>query len=164
MEIDERIANTRNFSQIFDLVKEVVMDHTGLEQAGLMVGVADLGMATNGFVGAFYSLNANTIVINKRPIESLLKRNPDIFKYYLFHLLLHEYVHSIGVYDEQMTRQLVYEICNAYFGGEHILTELSTGMEKFLPNFIYPGADFNPPVFDLQYLPGIDRKNTSYIN
>lgn len=162
--MEEQIINSRNFSELFEEVKRIVHEFTGMEQAGLMVGVADLGMAANGFVGAFYSLPANTIVINKRPLKSLLNKNPDIFKYYLFHVLLHEYVHSIGVYDETMARRLVFEISKEKFGEDHILTELSSNMEKFVPNFIYPGADFNPAVFDLQYLPGVDRKNTDYIN
>ena len=66
MDYDSRIIKARNLSDIFEIVKEIVYGHLGAEQAGLMVGVTDLGSYQNGFIGAFYSLNSNSIIINKK--------------------------------------------------------------------------------------------------
>src|SRR3989344_9135574 len=109
MEFDKKITGAKSISDIFEIVKSSVFEYLGAEQAGLMVGVSDLGSFNNGFIGAFYSLDANMIIINKRPLARLLQTNPSIYKHYLFHVILHEYIHSVGSLDELQTRQLVYE-------------------------------------------------------
>src|SRR3989338_2094653 len=125
MEIVPEIEKARNISDIFEIVRGIVLEYLGTEQAGLMVGVSDLGAFNNGFIGAFYSLNSNTIIINKRPLARILQTNPYIYNYYLFHVMLHEYIHSIGSYDEAMTRQIVHEISWHYFGNNHILAQFA---------------------------------------
>lgn len=165
MEYDKKIRNAKVFADIFEIVKEIVRDYLGADQAGLMVGVSDLGSFNNGFVGAFYSLNANMIVINKRPLARILQTSPSLYNHYLFHVMLHEYIHSIGSYDEEMTRQLVLEISSHYFGDSHIVTQLASGIEKFMPHLTYPDSSFQPPGdANIEFVKGIDRKNTNYIN
>jgi hypothetical protein len=165
MDYDKKIRNAKVFADIFEIVREAVREYLGADQAGLMVGVSDLGGSSNGFIGAFYSLNANMIIINKRPLASILQTNPRLYNYYLFHVMLHEYIHSIGSYDEAMTRQLVLEISGHYFGNDHVVTQLASGIEKFMPHLAYPDSDFQPPRdAGIEFVKGIDRKNTNYIN
>lgn len=164
MDYDSKITRARNFSDIFEIVKEAVYEYLGADQAGLMVGVTDLGSFQNGFIGAFYSLNANAIIINKMPLARILQTNPNIYNYYLFHVILHEYIHSIGSYDEAQTRLLVQEISGHYFGNNHILAQFAINIEKFMPNLTYPEGFIEPTDINIEFVKGIDRKNINYIN
>jgi hypothetical protein len=165
MSYEQEILDSRKVADIFQLVKKIVQEYLRADQAGLMVGVSDLGSHGRGFLGAFYSLNANMIIINKRPLARLEQTNPAIYNFYLFHILLHEYIHSIGSYDELQTRQLVQEISRHYFGADHVVTQMATDMERFLPHLTYPSVGFQPPEeMDIDFVMGLDRSNTNYIN
>lgn len=164
MDYENELRKAKTFADIFEIVKEIIREYLGLEQAGIMVGIADLGLYSKGFIGAYYSLDANVIIINKKPLARILQTNHKLYNYYIFHVMLHEYVHSIGSYDELQTRQLVLEISNNYFGDGHIVTKLASNIEKFMPSLTYPGKDFVPSDLNIEFVKGIDRKNTNYIN
>ena len=165
MEFEKKLKKAKTFADIFEIVKEMVREFLGAEQAGLLVGVTDLGAHGQGFIGAFYSLNANMIIINRKPLARILQTNPSLYNYYLFHVMLHEYIHSIGSYDEAQTRQLVHEVSQHYFGEKHIVTQLASNIEKFIPNLAYPVQGFQPPQdINIEFVRGIDKKNTNYIN
>ena len=165
MDYEERVNKAKTIAELFDIVKEMVKEYLNIDQAGLLIGLTDLGSFNQGFIGAFYSLNANTIIINKKPLLRIQQTNPSIYNYYLFHVILHEYIHSIGSYDETQTRQLVHEISNHYFGSNHTITQLASNIEKFIPNLSYPGPDFQPPEdINIEFISRIDKKNTNYIN
>lgn len=165
MDFEKELEKAKTFSDIFEIVKEITRHYLGMEQAGLMVGISDLGVFDRGFIGAFYSLNSNMIIINKKPLARILQTSPSLYNYYLFHVLLHEYVHSIGSYDESMTRQLAYEMSGHYFGANHLVAQLASNMEKFMPSLTYPSHGFQPPQdINIEFVRGIDRKNTNYIN
>lgn len=165
MDFQRELKKAKTFADIFEIVKEMIREFLGAEQAGLMVGITDLGAHSQGFIGAFYSLNSNMIIINKKPLARILQTNPSIYNYYLFHVMLHEYIHSIGSYDEAQTGQLVHEISQNYFGQNHLVTHLASNIEKFMPNLTYPVHGFQPPQdINIEFVKGIDRKNTNYIN
>ncbi len=164
MDYEKKIKKARSISEIFELVKDIVWEYLDIEQAGLMVGVSDLGYYNNGFIGAFYLLNSNMIVINKRPLGRLLQTNPALYNYYLFHVILHEYLHSVGSEDEEKTRQLVYEISGHYFGENHAITQFASKIEKFMHNLTYPETGHvEPKDINIEFVKGIDRKNINYI-
>ena len=165
MYYEKELKKAKTFADIFEIVKEMVREFLGAEQAGLLVGVTDLGTHSQGFIGAFYSLNANMIIINKKPLARILQTNPSLYNHYLFHVMLHEYIHSIGSYDEAQTMQLVHEVSQHYFGENHIVTQLASDIEKFIPNLTYPVQGFQPPQdINIEFIKGIDKKNTNYIN
>ena len=156
----EKIRTAKNAGQLFDIAKAIVRKYLGIDQAGLLVGMSDLGTSMNGFVGAYYSPDANTIILNKRPLARMQQTNPKYYNYYLFHLLLHEYIHSIGSYDEEQTRLVVGEISRRCFGEEHPITQLSANLNAYLQGI----EDMPPEDRSIEYVSGIDRKNTNYIN
>ena len=165
MSYEKAIKKAKSISEIFETAKEIVFEYLGAEQAGLMVGVSDWGYNNNGFIGAFYLLNSNMIVINKRPLGRILQTNPALYNYYLFHVILHEYLHSVGSDDEEKTRQLVYEISEHYFGENHVITQFASKIEKFMPNLTYPETGhMEPKDINIEFVKGIDRKNINYIN
>ena len=163
MRYSKSLEKANNFSDIFQLVKKVVQNYLGKDQAGLLVGLSDLGMYGQSFLGAFYSLDANTIVINKRPLQQIEKTKPNLYNPYVFHILLHEYIHSLGIIDESQVRMLVYEITQKNFGKNHLATQLALNLEKFIPNLTF-GDKFDPPEdMSIEFISGIDRDNTDYI-
>lgn len=103
-----------------------------------MLGLQELGSSLNGFIGAYYPVSSNIIVMNKSPLRRINDTNPKLFYPYVFHVLLHEYIHSLGFLDEKTTERKIYKISNENFGEHHIITQLSTNMKKFFPNLVYP--------------------------
>ena len=160
-EIKDQLINT------FEEVKDVVRKSEKRSRAGLMLGLQELGSTLNGFIGAYFPISSNIIIINKTPLRRIIETNPNLIKPYGFHLLLHEYIHSLGFLDEQITRQKTYEISRQYFGDKHIITQLSTNINKFFPNLVYPINGWIPtkniPLIEI--ITGFDKTNTeNYIS
>jgi hypothetical protein len=128
-----------------------------------MLGLQELGASHQGFIGAYYPVASNIIVINKTPLRRITETNTKLLKSYIFHVLLHEYIHSLGFLDEYTTQQKTYEISKKQFGEHHIVTELSTDIRKFFPSLVYPVYGWLPqkeaPIIEL--VPGFDFSNTN---
>ena len=80
--------------------------------------------------------------------------------------MLHEYIHSLGFLNEVITRQKTYEISKNHFGEKHIVTKLSTDINQFFPNLVYPIQGWLPPrgTPKIEIVQGFDRSNVdSYI-
>lgn len=163
MDYKKSLQKAKGVADIFQLVKDAVSGYTGTYQAGLLLGLSDLGLYENAYLGAFYSFDANTIVINKRPLNKIKMAMPHLYNPYIFHVLLHEYIHSLGIVKEDEVRPIVYEITKKYFGKNHAATKIALNLEKFIPNLTF-GENFEPPEdFSIEFVSGIDRDNTDYI-
>ena len=128
-----------------------------------MLGLQELGSSPAGFIGGYYPVSSNIIVMNKTPLRRIRETNPNLLKPYTFHILLHEYIHSLGVLDETATRQLTYEISSRKFGDEHPATQLSVNIHKFFPNLVYPLHGWRPVgEVPVELVKGFDR--SSYRN
>ena len=153
----------QEFIEIFEEVKQVVKKSEGRSRAGLMLGLQELGSSLNGFIGAYYPVASNIIVMNKTPIRRIIETKPELIKPYGFHVLLHEYIHSLGFLDKTITRHKTYEISKEHFGEKHIITQLCTNVEQFFPNLVYPTYGWipqknNPPI---ELIKGFDKSNTN---
>ena len=153
----------QNLIDTFEEVKKVVQKNEKQSRAGLMLGLQEIGASLDGFIGAYYPIASNIIVVNKTPLRRILETNKPLLKPYLFHVLLHEYIHALGYIDEDITGQKTYEISKKQFGEHHIVTELSTDIKKFFPNLVYPIHGWLPqksiPLIEL--VPGFDFSNTN---
>ena len=107
---------------IFENVKDAVRKSEGRSRTGLMLGMQELGSTQNGFIGAYFPVASNIIVINKTPLRRIIETNPQLLKPYGFHVLLHEYIHALGYLDEEITKRKTYEISKENFGENHIIT------------------------------------------
>jgi len=132
----------------------------------LMLGLSNLGGGPEGFVGAFYPVATNIIVMNTTPLTRIKQTNPELYKPYVFHVLLHEYLHTLGIMDEAATRAKALEISEMVFGKDHIATQLAMDLSKFMPNLVYPIYGWKPPGEPrLELVKGFDRSSTDlYIN
>ncbi|MBI2578401.1 MAG: hypothetical protein HYW26_01690 [Candidatus Aenigmarchaeota archaeon] len=138
--ISEDLEKAENLEDVFDLVKETVRKTTGESRAGINLGFMELGNSSNGITNAFYPVGSNIIVLNKSAIRRITQTDPDYLKPYLFTILLHEYLHSLGYLDERTTRILTYRICTQVLGKHHVSSELAKDMNKFLPLVMHPGG------------------------
>lgn len=147
----KEIESAGSIADIFGIVKRVVRESLGREQAGLLVALSDLGAYPGYLVGAYYNLAANTIVINKRALHTVPQERQNM---YLFQIILHEYIHSLGFYDEQQVRQVVEAITRERIGPD-VQSEIGAYM-----NQVHFGE---PSSLDMEYISGIDREGTNYI-
>ncbi len=163
-EFNEELEKSTSLTDIFELVKEAVRKTTGKSRAGLMLGLADLGGDMRGFIGAFYPVDSNIIVMNKTPLDKISETNPGIYNSYAFHILLHEYLHSLGVLDEGIVKEKTYEISRELFGEKHTATELAVDMSKLLPDLIYSEYGWQPQeMMPIELVRDFARSDTSYI-
>jgi len=132
-----KLKKSNSIADIFEIVKDVVWKAMRKSRAGLDLGIAELGNAPEGLVGAYYIAGSNIIIMNETPLKRIQETNPKLLTPYIFSVLLHEYLHSLCYFDEEVVKKLAYDLCFKIFG-ENIVTEISKDMRKFFPNFIYP--------------------------
>jgi hypothetical protein len=153
----------QNLIDSFEMVKDAVRRSEGCSRAGLMLGLQELGSSLNGFIGAYYPVTSNIIVVNRTPIRRIVETKPQLLKPYSFHVLLHEYIHALGYLDEETTKRKTYEISKENFGEEHIITKLSKDITQFLPNLVYPIQGWLPlsGAPKIKLVKGFDWSSTS---
>ena len=155
------MARAKSIPEIFELVKQAVAKCTGRQRAGLMLGMANLGGGLDGLVGAFYPVETNIIVMNSLPLARLRANEPELYNPYVFHILLHEYLHSLGTIDEGATRRLVVRITSEVLGGDHPATALAKDLSKFVPKLVYPVVGWRPEKeFTIDLVEGFDISST----
>jgi hypothetical protein len=108
---------SENFGDIFEIVKKSVKQQLGMERAGLMLVLADLPM----HLGAFHGVGTNQIVMNRALLDRIVAAGHprSHINAFVYSILLHEYLHSLGVIDESEVRRLVNEISLNTFGPNH---------------------------------------------
>ncbi len=149
--------------ETFELVKKAVRKSEGRSRAGLMLGLQELGSSLNGFIGAYYPVSSNIIVLNKTPLRRIIETKPQLLKPYGFHVLLHEYIHALGYLDEEITKQKTYKISEENFGEDHAITQLSRDITQFFPNLVYPihGWISSSESPKIKLVKGFDWSNTN---
>jgi len=163
MDFPKMLDGARTLADVFELVKRAVEEDLGYARGGLMLGLADLGNHPQGFIGAFYPIATNVIVMNKVPLARIRETDPALWRAYAFHVLMHEYLHSVGYVEESQCRQKVQEISHRLFGDRHPVTLIAEDVSKFFPNLVYPDVAWQPEELSIELVEGFDRGNTGYI-
>ncbi len=168
-----KLGKVGSLQDIFELVRDAVWKALRVDQAGLLLGLAELGINRQAVLGAYYSPEANTIVMNRTMMDMVRKvADPLIYNSYCFYILLHEYLHSCGFYDEKENRQIVAALAAECFGQDHAVTKLATTedvMAGLIRQGALAGAKENEGVTteaarEIEFVEGVDRRNTNYIN
>jgi hypothetical protein len=128
-----RLAATEGFDGIFEMVKAATEQTLGMHRAGLTLVLGDIPNS----VGAYHQMGSNAIVMNRnllRIVQKLaksgVKRNS-----YVFMILLHEYLHTLGYTDDRQVRNLSRQIADEYFGGKHPARDMAVmPLDKFFPD------------------------------
>lgn len=156
-----------NLPEVFELVKQSVKLVLNQHRSGLMLGLANLGIRRGSFVGAFYPVGSNIIVMNKAPFDVAWRTTDKIvFNAYCFHLLLHEYLHVLGYLDEEQVRDLVFEVCSLTLGKDNPATVMAEkGIAFYFPKVTYFTQKVPiPRGIQIELVKDFDKSSTSYID
>ena len=160
MQFVDKIANLKDFDETFELVKAVVLQKFKLHRAGLSLILQMMPSS----LGAYHMLGSNAIVVNTYLLTTLKRivKSTEEYNSYIFMVLSHEYLHSLGIVDENTVRQMTFELCKWMLGNDHTATK----MAKNGPSAIYPElrslmqSQFGK---DFQVVKNFDRSNQTYI-
>jgi hypothetical protein len=160
MQFRERIAGLKDFGEAFELVKSAVMQKFRMHRAGLSL----ILQVMPSQLGAYHMLGSNAIVMNSYLLAAVRKLAGSTEEYnsYMFMVLAHEYLHSLGIVDENTVRQMTFELCRWMLGDDHTATRMAKGD----PSTIYPElgslmqSQFSR---DFQIVGNFDKKNQTYI-
>ena len=158
-----RLDEARSLPDIFELVKSLVLKSMGKSRGGLMLGMATLGNHPQGFFGGFFTTGTNVIVLNRIPLQRIKESRPELYKPYVFHVLLHEYIHSLGYLDEADVKSKVTMITREALGEEHLATQMAQNCSEFIKHLAYPDVSWKPEDTGLELVQGFDRSSVSYI-
>ena len=160
----KKFEKAEDLSEMFQIVKEIVYEYTGEERAGLMLGLAEMGGGPGQFIGAFHPVGSNVIVLNKTPMKVVESAKPQLYKAYCFHLLLHEYLHSIGIFDEEITRTVTAVISERSFGKYHPVSLVAKDFNSIFPEIFYSSLFWRPNEgFNIEIVKDFDRRSVTYI-
>ena len=164
MDYAKELDRATDLSEIFEIVKSVVRESLGKGRGGLMLGLTDLGGKPGFFVGAFYPVGSNIIIMNKTPMRAVEATKPHLFKAYCFHILLHEYLHTIGILDENKNRMITAALSERSLGGNHPVTMIAKDFNKVFPEVMYSTLGWQPANdMRIEIIPDFDKSNVSYI-
>lgn len=124
-----------DLSSLFQLVRTLTRDILGRTRPGILLGLAELGFDRGSFVGGFHYATTNEIFLNKSALRVMKEESqPTLFKAYVFFLLLHEYIHAVGIYNERLTRELTNKVISVAFPPNHPVSLLTLkGLDYFFP-------------------------------
>jgi hypothetical protein len=156
----EKIATLKDFNEAFELVKSAILQKFKMHRAGLSL-ILQM-MPSN--LGAYHILGSNVIVMNSYLLASVKKLagSENEYNSYVFMVLAHEYMHSLGIVSENAVRQMTFELCSWMLGADHPATK----MAKEDPSSLYPQlrslvqTRFSP---DFHLVGNFDRTNQTYI-
>ncbi len=120
----QKLDGCQSFKDVFSLVKRSVKESLNLERTGLILYLQDLPLK----VGAYHPIGTNGIIMNRTLLEGVVqtaasKREVNSFVY---HILLHEYLHSLGQIDEQRVKELTLLVSQETFGQDHLATRMAS--------------------------------------
>ena len=161
MNLESEINNAKSFNELFKLVKKVVEKTLNRKRPSLMLGLGYLDPR----IGAFHAVGSNVMVINKLILDALDEMNTpkEKINQYVFSILLHEYIHSLGVTNEKDTRRLTTMISTQIFGLGHSITIMTRA-----PLSQFPGIEKHilevevPQNFGIKFLSDFDDENARY--
>ncbi len=154
------LSSADGFDEIFEMVKEATERTLRMHRAGLTLVLGDIPNS----VGAYHQMGSNAIVMNRnllRIIEKLsrsrAKRNS-----YVFMILLHEYLHSLGYTSDKRVRSLGRRISDEYLGRRHPAGEMAVRpLDHFFPELGKFSAFRDRGEY--QTIDKFDSSSTSYI-
>ncbi len=78
-------------------------------------------------IGAYHALGSNYIVMNRvilNGVSAIVKSKVELNSF-IFSILTHEYLHTLGYINEEKVRKLVFRISEENLGRDHPATRMS---------------------------------------
>jgi len=154
----KRLLACRDFACVFSLVRESVKDALGMDRSGLILALQPLPEN----LGAFHTVGSNFIVINRTLLGRVRAENGrETINSYIYYVLLHEYLHSLGFLDEDEVLGLSSRICIDVLGEGHPASMIARhGIASVIPAGMRP---FEESGGDMEIVLDFDPESTSYI-
>ena len=120
-----RLDSKMDFDKVFSIVKSTVRSVTGKERSGIGLALSDLPAT----LGAFWQVGGNYIVMNQVLIDAMTRMtsSPREFNSFIYMILTHEYIHSLGYIDEMDARRMTAIVAKKSFGENHPAFQMSNG-------------------------------------
>jgi hypothetical protein len=133
--IDNRkaLSSADDFDDIFEMVKVATERTLGMHRAGLTLVLGDIP----NNVGAYHEMGSNAIVMNRNLLRIVerLSRGRSKRNSYVFMILLHEYLHSLGYSSDGQVRTLGKQIAEGFLGRRHMASEMAVrSLDQFFPD------------------------------
>lgn len=114
-----------DYDAIFSIVRKAVRYALNRERGGLGLILSDLPSE----LGAFWEVGGNYIVLNETLVELMrrMARSEREFNSYVFVVLAHEYLHSVGYIDESEVRKVTSMVANRAMGEDHPAAAMASG-------------------------------------
>ncbi|MFQ6010921.1 MAG: hypothetical protein ACE5KG_01990 [Nitrososphaerales archaeon] len=124
VDYSRKLNDCKDFDSVFEVVKHTAESVIHRHRAGLTLSLARLPLHT----GAYFA-GTNLIVLNQSLLEVVKARAKDIGEVnaFVYHVLLHEYLHSLGFYNERKVRQLVKYISETVLAQNPRVLKLARG-------------------------------------
>jgi hypothetical protein len=155
----DKIFYLGDFNEAFELVKSTVESKFKMHRAGLSLILQ--GLPT--ILGAYHIMGSNLIIVNKRILNIIKKyKSQEEYNSYLFMVLAHEYLHSLGVIDELQVRKMTYDLISSLVGEDHIAAR----MARYQPWDLFPELRyFQNNSFEQKFeiIKNFDNTTQSYI-
>jgi hypothetical protein len=160
--------------EIFEKVKKDVRKVYGRHRAGLSLGLVEMERVLDmegfqGIIGGMHFYPGTEIVMNKTPLKFIIETQPpEIVWAYTYHILLHEYVHSLGVINERQCRDVTLKITEEVFKEpDHPAVILAKkGIGAYLPDLkmVYIPPERKPDGLPIEYVSGFDKESQTYFS
>jgi len=126
------LTSAEGFDTIFEMVKAATERTLRLHRAGLTLVLGDIP----NNVGAYHEMGSNAIVMNRNLLRIVdrLSRSRSRRNSYVFMILLHEYLHTLGYTSDRQVRTLGKQIADEYLGRRHLASEMAVKpLDQFFP-------------------------------
>ena len=155
-----RINEAKGFSGVWKIVKETVKLTLHQHRLGILLFLDDLPL----HLGAYHMLGTNNIILNRSllNIVKAITKSKKIVNAFIYSILIHEYLHSLGHISETEVRSLVYKISKKCFGENHIVTKLALKT----PWSILQGISLKDPIINknpMELIKNLEEPNQKYI-
>ena len=127
------LARADDFDRIFEMVKTATEEALGMHRAGLTLVLGDIP----NNIGAYHQMGSNTIVMNRNILRVVqkLSKSKNRVNSYVFMILLHEYLHSLGYDNDERVREISRQISKSFFGRGHLAGEMAVKpLDVFFPD------------------------------
>jgi hypothetical protein len=114
-----------DYDGVFRIVRSAVRQVLNRERTGLGLGLARLPAG----LGAYWQLSGNVIVLNEGCIRVMraMARSTMEFNSFIFVMLAHEYLHSLGYIGEERNRAQTAWVTRKALGPNHLATKMAEG-------------------------------------
>jgi hypothetical protein len=133
-----RLDDQHDYDGIFRVVREAVDRELHRGRPGLGLALSDLPPQ----LGAYWQVTGNLIVLNEGLVTAMRAQAATVreFNSFVFVLLAHEYLHTLGYLAESQVRPVTARVARTAFGPDHPATLMAEGDLWQM----YPGLRFAP--------------------